>query len=1386
MLNKRYNKTKDENSPINIYNRIQGWMLSAIKDSSNDSKYNCNMYLIESDYISKLNNFYSESKNKNIKEFKVSLKVIDRYQELKEIINNGKNLELVDINFINAIKNNKKKNHFPSFETYFGGDKIIVYFNDNFILIIVNVIKPIKSKYIIENKKYFQTSFLNKDKKINKTGLIKILLELKVDKFIKESKFKYKNLEFNELCTNKDGNINQKTNNLEKSNNITNQTITIDISNFENKTNIRKNQNSKNQYINNNNSIEESIKESFSPDNIGQINNNSNQYQITNIQNNTTENLSQKNEEPINGASYEINETNEIKIKKEEEEKEQYYENEKIKLKYEKQIGEELITNLEETHAIKLKKKEDEKKQLEKEIIFLSEKKNEIIKNIEDLSIKNKKYRNQMNTLYIVSKKDRPTQEQLYKRQEIGKSFYSINIRKNNEKLNEFNIERETLEKTLEEKNIDLENIKYMIQYLKDKILEEEEMKYNKTMLEKSIEETEKLNKINKSKADLSQLQDRIKRREQQNLEKEMALEAQRNYNEKLRKEQEEKNKERLKIIEEEKKKKLEEENKKKQLEEKEENIHKEKIKELFRDQELTEQRIIERNKEEIRQREEERKKFEQEKQDNKDKYNKLLAEKLKEDNKEEIENKIKEDNEALWNREIEESKKRKEFVQLPDKKILPKKIIKLEINEIKEEIKEEEKNGGDELLEEKEKEKEMEKEKENEMLLRLKQQEEEIKKQKEEIKKQQEEIRKQQEEIKKLKELEEKKKQEEIIKQKEKIQKEKEEKQKQEQIKKQKEKEEKIKQEQIRKQKELEEKKKLEEQMQMQKQKEKEEKLKQELEQKKKLEEQIKIQKQKEQKELEEKIKKQKEIQEQLKKQKEIEELKKQKELQEQLKKQKELEKLKLEKQKAKQLEEQLKKQKELEKLKLEQQKAKQLEELKKQKELEKLKLEQQKAKQLEEQLKKQQKEKEIEKPKPPVQPKPPIPPKPIITCKSFLTPPLVGLQNIGSTCYMNATLQCFSHTELLTNYFLNENNYNKIYNNNIAKKNPTFLQLSPCYLDLINNLWKSNHKYYPPTKFRKRLAEMNPLFKEGAPNDSKDLVNYLLQQLHDELNLYEKNQNNISNNEEVIDQYNEQLILKNFVKEFFGVNKSVLSDHFFGIQENKSLCLGCEKKCGGINLPIKYNFQTFNFLILPLEQIRIFKNNNNLMNNMQMVNNMNQNQFNMFQFNNFNNQQMIINNIFIQNNQNNSNSVNIYDCFEYLQKDEIFDGENMMWCNICNGLIPAKNKTVIYTGPNILILILNRGVGIQFKVKLEFYETINLDKYIIQKDKPNMFYNLYGVVTHLGESGASGHFVAACKSPCDNKWYRFNDAIVSPINDVQSEIINFGMPYILFYKKC
>ena len=62
---------------------------------------------------------------------------------------------------------------------------------------------------------------------------------------------------------------------------------------------------------------------------------------------------------------------------------------------------------------------------------------------------------------------------------------------------------------------------------------------------------------------------------------------------------------------------------------------------------------------------------------------------------------------------------------------------------------------------------------------------------------------------------------------------------------------------------------------------------------------------------------------------------------------------------------------------------------------------------------------------------------------------------------------------------------------------------------------------------------------------------------------------------------------------------------------------------------------------------------------------------------------------------------------------------------------------------------------------------------------------YTLYEVITHIGQNGPNEHFVASCQSPVVFKWYRYNDAIISPIKNFQKDVIEFGTPYILFYKK-
>ena len=53
------------------------------------------------------------------------------------------------------------------------------------------------------------------------------------------------------------------------------------------------------------------------------------------------------------------------------------------------------------------------------------------------------------------------------------------------------------------------------------------------------------------------------------------------------------------------------------------------------------------------------------------------------------------------------------------------------------------------------------------------------------------------------------------------------------------------------------------------------------------------------------------------------------------------------------------------------------------------------------------------------------------------------------------------------------------------------------------------------------------------------------------------------------------------------------------------------------------------------------------------------------------------------------------------------------------------------------------------------------------------------------MGLSGATGHFIACCKSPINNMWYKYNDYLVTPIYNVKTEVVDYAMPYILFYQK-
>ena len=333
--------------------------------------------------------------------------------------------------------------------------------------------------------------------------------------------------------------------------------------------------------------------------------------------------------------------------------------------------------------------------------------------------------------------------------------------------------------------------------------------------------------------------------------------------------------------------------------------------------------------------------------------------------------------------------------------------------------------------------------------------------------------------------------------------------------------------------------------------------------------------------------------------------------------------------------------------------------------------------------------------------------------------SPGLIGLENLGATCYMNATIQCFSNIYRIKDYFIDEGIYQEL------KKNKKQKKLSYALATVLYHLWKDlKIEYFKPEKFKKKISKMNPLFKGVTANDPKDLVLFILQTLHSELNQapnYQIENNYIANNQ------NFQEVLNEFIQNFNNENKSVISDEFYG-------CVNSMTTCGSCNVTI-HNMQAINILFFPLEEVRKYKNYS-------------------------------------------YNCVSIEDCFDYYEKQEIYPS---CFCNNCRKLYPAYNQSKIYYAPPTLIINLNRGRGLQYKVNIKFDQLLNLRNYIFYSDSPYM-YELIGVICHFGSNDMGGHFIAYCKHNNNGQWYKFNDAFVNPIS-FDTIIKDNGVPYVLFY---
>ncbi len=165
-----------------------------------------------------------------------------------------------------------------------------------------------------------------------------------------------------------------------------------------------------------------------------------------------------------------------------------------------------------------------------------------------------------------------------------------------------------------------------------------------------------------------------------------------------------------------------------------------------------------------------------------------------------------------------------------------------------------------------------------------------------------------------------------------------------------------------------------------------------------------------------------------------------------------------------------------------------------------------------------------------------------------------LIGLSNIGNTCYMNSALQCIFHTDFIKNFFLNYD-----FDDEINYKNPLGTKgvLIKEFKNLVRKYFTTRSHKINPSSFKITMTRFLTTFEGYAQHDSQEFLSQLLDSFHEDLNRiihkpYTENiTGNIGDDEELIGR-------KSWIN-FLQRNYSYFVENFYGQFKSLVVCPDC-----------------------------------------------------------------------------------------------------------------------------------------------------------------------------------------------------------------------------------